>query len=164
MAALPDLTGDGVPEVLVGDGVFNNARVISPVRLPLHADVDVVNYASGTAQQKFELDAGPDFAGQTYLLLGSLSGVAPGVTAGGLSLPLVGDAYFRLSLTAPNAAPLSQSLGQLDGAGRAQAGFALTGGPASLAGATLRHAFVVIDPLQGPSFVSNAMPLSLFLP
>lgn len=132
----------------------------------LSADVDSVSLGSGGAQN-FSLDAGVDFAGKSYLLLGSTSGTAPGFPLDGSVLPLNVDDYLIYTLNNPNAPPLSGSLGFLDAAGQAQASLAVPPGlPAGLAGLVLHHAYVVIEAtpsLLAVVHASQAVPL-LFLP
>ncbi|MCB9880820.1 MAG: hypothetical protein H6832_16400 [Planctomycetes bacterium] len=72
----------------------------------------------------FGLDAGPSEAGSTYLLLASLSGSTPGIeVAPGTVLPLNIDPLFVTSLQLTNTPIFVNSLGSLDNAGRANAGF-----------------------------------------
>lgn len=114
--------------------------------------------------QHLQLDAGPSFAGLSYLVLGSATGTSPGPLFDGLEVPLVPDAYWNLSILAPNAPPLAGTLGTLDPLGRGLAGWAIPGGVApQLAGKTLHHAYVVIELL--PTLLqivhaSNAAPLT----
>jgi hypothetical protein len=119
-------------------------------------------YAGGT--QSWDLDAGPAHAGQLYLVLGSLSGTAPGIPlGGGLTLPLNHDFWLDFTLSMPNAPPLFESLGVLDAAGTRHAfGLDLPSGlPAALAGIIVHHAFVAIDGSGTPAFVSTPLPLYL---
>ncbi|MEZ5977420.1 MAG: hypothetical protein R3F34_04290 [Planctomycetota bacterium] len=103
----------------------------------------------------FQLDAGPEFRGRAYVMLGSASGTIPSVP--GLPLvPLAFDGYTQSLLLAPNTF-LVGSLGRLDDRGRSRA--ALDAGAQVFdpftAGAVLHHAFVVLDPLGALDFVSN---------
>lgn len=104
-------------------------------------------------------------AGSCWLVLGSLSGTAPGLPIDGQILPLNADAYPVIPLIQPNAPPLAGSLGLLDAQGLASATFTLPLGlPAGLAGTTLNHAFAVIEltaTLLAVVFASNAVALSL---
>ncbi|QDU69258.1 FG-GAP repeat protein [Engelhardtia mirabilis] len=130
---------------------------------PLSGDVEALSLAAG-GTQALELDAGYARAGDLHLVLGSLSGTAPATPiAGGLELPLVVDAYLLLTLTSPAAAPIVNPLGVLDAGGTADAAVVIPpNAPASLAGLTLHHAFVAIDPLTAQAtFVSNALALQL---
>ena len=95
---------------------------------------------------------------------GSGSGTSPGLPLDGLVLPLnVADPYFNYTLSSPNKAPLSSSVGALDPKGDATAAFSVPPGvvPAVLIGAELNHAYVVLNEVPGVGFVSNAVPLLL---
>ena len=59
--------------------------------------------------------------GGLYLVLGSLSGTTPGVPVGGLTVPLVQDAYSLITLAQAGQPPFLQTFGTLDAEGRAQA-------------------------------------------
>ena len=111
------------------------------------------------------LDAGAHNAGRTYLMLGSLTGLSPGLVFGDYTLPLNADGYFLTTLANPNVPPLSSSLGSLDADGRAAAAFDLPPGTApSLAGVVLGHAFAVLDTGGAqPHVVSNPVPCT-FVP
>lgn len=124
-----------------------------------------VSVASG-GSQSMVLDAGPAFGGLPYLVLGSLSGTAPGTAIDSVLLPLNVDAHFIYTLTNANTAPLPNSFGSLDGAGKALADFTIPSGlPVSVIGTTFHHAFVVIEltpTLLEIVFASNAVPVTLF--
>lgn len=71
------------------------------------------------------------------------------------------DAWLFFTLAHPNVAPLAHSLGVLDASGQSVAALALPpGAPASLAGAGLHRAFVVLG-AQGVQLASIAVPLTL---
>lgn len=121
---------------------------------------------SGAGVQDLYLDAGPDHADETFLILGSSFGTSPGVPLSVGTLPLVPDAYLFLTATLGASPPLSTGLGLLDGSGRAQV--TLTASPtwpADLIGAVVYHAYVTLDLTQGPSpelsFVSSAVGVRL---
>ncbi len=155
IAGARDFTGDGRPELVVGDGTTGLVRVTSPVTLPLHSDWDVTFGNS----QPLELDAGPAHAGEVYLVVGSFSGTSPGVSVLGVTLPLNPDAYLSYSATHPNQSPLLSTLGTLDGSGKASATIEFI---PQLAGRTVHHAFLTISPLGAATFASNALPLHFF--
>ncbi len=85
------------------------------------ADVtELPGLAGGT--QHLTLTAGPEFALDFYLVLGSLSGTTPGFAVGALTLPLnVPDPYFNLTLQQPNSASLVDTFGVLSSQGTATA-------------------------------------------
>lgn len=125
-----------------------------------YGDLASLSGSAGGTQQ-WAVDVGPGFAGQLYLVLGSLGGTQPGIPlAPGVVLPLVSDAYFALTLANPNLPPLQNSLGELDGAGRAFPAFLLPVGSAALAGLVAHHAVVTLDP-AAPAVSSATNPVAL---
>jgi hypothetical protein len=111
--------------------------------------------------QKLFLRAGPRWAGAPYVVLGSLSGTAPGLELGpGLVLPLNFDAYTSMTLAL--SAPIDDAFDVLKLNGERTAAFETpTGLPPSMSGLVLHHAFVAIDPLTFELHVSNSVPLRL---
>jgi hypothetical protein len=146
----------------VGDGPCP-----SLVGVPDARSLHYVNLVPGyfpAGRHDLLLDAGPSHAGESYLVLGSASGTAPGLPVDGQLLPLVFDAWTAYTLSAPNQGPLIQTFGTLDGQGRALAAVQLTPPlPASLAGLTLHHAFVALDFAPGLQVSFASEPASLFL-
>lgn len=126
----------------------------------LEGDVDSISITTG-GTQVLDLNAGPDFAGLTYFVLGSLSGTSPGFPIDGLLLPLNFDSYMLTTATFANTPPLSNSLGALDGEGKAQASFTVPAGVIPLFGQTANHAYIVIDlaPFPVVTFASNAVSI-----
>jgi hypothetical protein len=126
------------------------------------ADVHGISLASG-GTQTISLDAGPVFSGQTYWVLGTVTGTSPGLVFGGAFIPLNFDAYTNVTINSPNLGLLGSTLGTLDGAGRATSTITLP--PASdpsLAGVDVHHAFVVIDlGLAAILSVGGPLPLAL---
>ena len=113
-------------------------------------------------QQELELAASSSSQGDFYLVLGSMTGTAPGTPVQGLVLPLNVDAYFMLMLTAPSSVLHGGTFGVLDAAGRGHATVTLPAGlSTTLAGLTLHHAFVVFDVQGTVPFLSNASALTL---
>jgi hypothetical protein len=162
-----DINGDGRLDLVVGYSLHGAA---SPSALPYY-EIWCDSLAlrsnerqlslSGNDTQCFELDAGPAHANAPYLLLGSLSGISPGLPLGRCTLPLNPDPYLLFSITAPNTTLLPGGLGVLDAQGKASARFvAIPGLPPSFAGTRIDHAFVTFDS-QGPGFCSNWIPLLL---
>ncbi len=110
----------------------------------LTADVSSLSVAAGGVQTLL-VDAGLGSGGLVYVVLGSVSGIEPGLALGEDTLPLTVDAYTVFTLAQPNTPPLAGSFGVLDTSGRATATFTLPpGAPASLAGFQVAHAFVLI--------------------
>ena len=128
---------------------------------PLSVDgVQLSLSAGGT--QSFALDAGAGLAGEIYWIVGSVTGTSPGLTSGGVTLPLNFDVYTQFTLELANLW-IANSLGLLDGAGAGSASLTLGAGfDPTLAGLQLHHAYAVIDlgPIT-PLFASNAVPLLL---
>ena len=112
----------------------------------------------------FALDAGPALAGQTHLVLGSATGTSPGTPVDGVVLPLILDAYSTVTLTNANQPPFGNTLGFLDVSGQATATLTIPPGTSpTLAGLTLFHAYLALDPSAGfsASVASNPVPLEL---
>ena len=126
----------------------------------LWADTESLSVSAGGAVD-FDLVAGSVNAGDFYLMLGSATGTSPGFPLGTLNLPLNVDTYLLYTLGNPNNALLPTSFGLLDGTGNGQADFVLPAGLlASLSGATIHHAYVVLDSGTGAiTLASNAVPL-----
>lgn len=125
-------------------------------------DVDVTSLSiSGPfpQRQNFTLNAGGANAGRPYVMLGSVSGTSPGLQiSAGVHLDLNYDFYFEFLIANPNVALLPGSSGVLDGAGQATTFFNLPQGlPASVAGASIHHAYVLLP----TTFASNAVPLTI---
>jgi hypothetical protein len=127
---------------------------------PLSADGAALDALAGGAVT-FTLDGTAVHAGKLYLVLGSLSGTAPGFDLGPVHVPLVQDVYFGYSIAHANGPVLVNTFAALDGAGKGSAQFALPSGVPSLIGLTAHHAWLAIDPatLQ-VAFASNALPLA----
>ncbi len=117
---------------------------------------------SGGGVVNFALNSAPFFAGQTYLILGSTSGTAPGIDFGnGNVLPLNFDAYTQVSLGGANGSVFISTLGTLDGSGNAAAMLNISSGQnPGLIGLDLHHAYLVANGASVIS-VSNAMSLEL---
>jgi hypothetical protein len=131
-----DINGDGPLDLVIG---YSPNGWTSPNQIPYYdiwCDSLVLRSnerqlsLSGNDTQYFELDAGPAHANAPYLLLGSLSGIAPGLPLGRCTLPLNPDPYLLFSITAPNTTLLPGGLGVLDAQGKASARFVAIPGPA----------------------------------
>jgi hypothetical protein len=95
----------------------------------------------------FDLIAGSKYAGDTYVVLGSVNGSMPGLPLpGGLMLPLVFDWYTQLTFQMAGSAVFSDFIGVLDGQGRGTASLVVPPNlPASVIGMQLHHAFLITD-------------------
>jgi hypothetical protein len=112
---------------------------------------------------RIDFQAGPDFAGDLYIVLGSASGTVPGLTFAGHTLLLNPDPYFFKTLNEPDSLPLFHSLDFLDSAGGTLAIFFLPAGlDPVLVGLELHHAAAVLDTATlFPVYTSTSYPLTL---
>jgi hypothetical protein len=146
-------------------GGLTGKFVDSKLTLTLASSLVVDNFAislAGGGTQTLDLDAGVANAGELYWILGSATGVSPGLP-GPPALPLVIDGYTLFTLQNPNTL-MAGSLGFLDGLGQATASITLPPGLSpTLAGVKLHHAYAVLDiPGTGAGlFGSNAVTLRL---
>ncbi|MEM7310919.1 MAG: hypothetical protein AAF682_29890 [Planctomycetota bacterium] len=152
---------DGVEQIEASLGAATY-DVTGALELTLQRDVAALSLSAGGAQA-LTLAAGADFAGKLYGLVGSASGTSPGFPLGGFVLPLNPDPYFNVTLANPAGSPLANAFGVLDAAGGAAASFGLPAGSnPALAGATVAHAFAVVDPLGfAVELVSNSAAVEL---
>ena len=126
----------------------------------LKADIQQIALSAG-GTQVLTLQAGAANELKPYLLAGSVSGQEPGIPLPPAStVPLSYDAYTQFTVVSPNTPPLAGSLALLDPNGKGTASFTLSpGSDPGLAGATVHHAYVVIDVTApfGIDFVSDAV-------
>ena len=169
VAGLGDVTGDGLADVALGArAADNNAANTGQVDVRAGSSNVFTLLGSSTFSigsggvRELQLDAGPEYAGRTYVVLGSMTdGVLPMPLGPKLALPLIPDAYFVHTLIHPNQKPLSNGVGVLDEQGRASASFQLlVGQAAGLQGTVVRHAFVLLGELE-IDFASPAVSLLL---
>jgi hypothetical protein len=148
---------------------FNNSYLMAQVgimvrtRGALAGDVSTVSETAGGVQS-LSLAAPPLMGGKLYFLVGSASGIWPGIMYGTQVLPLNLDSYFIQTVLHPNMLPLAGSLGVLDADGLATASVTLP--PAidpALVGIILNHAFLVLDPaaVGGAVLASNPVALEI---
>lgn len=129
------------------------------VAAPLTASSATLSEAGGTVD--FSLDAGPSFAGRTYLLLATASGTAPGTPLpGGLvTLPLNLDWLSFLVLGNLNTPLFTNFSGVLDGNGAGSAQLNVPPVPGA-AGLPMHYAYLTSSPYD---FASNPVLLT-FVP
>ena len=143
-------------------GIALAAPATAPVGLS--SETSQISVSAGGVQQ-LELQALPEHAAHTYLVLGSASGSSPGIALdGGMLLELVPDAYLAHTLSALNHPPLANSLGKLDALAHATASFHLP--PASnpvLVGQRLHHVGLVLEFAPSLEIVALTAPLELTL-
>lgn len=126
----------------------------------LHGDACELQVITGGAIN-FSLDAGPSHGNRPYLLLGSLSGVEPGVPlpGGAATLPLNWDLFTNLVALNANTPIFSNFHGTLDPSGTAMAQFNTFGPlPPELTGFQLSFAFMLFAPTD---FASNGVPVEI---
>lgn len=157
LGAAGDVDGDTVPDLVVASATTSRSTVFSGRQLALTASRHVVG-AAGGGEAVLALDAGAVNAGAIYLVLGSTSGRS-GFDLDGVRVPLTLDGYLLATIGHANGPFLIDTLGVLDGAGRATATVRIPPAPA-LRGVCFDHAFIAA---RGPSvtFASNATPLTV---
>lgn len=162
-----DVNGDGRTDLIVGaprqgppHERMGAAYVYSAESLALAADDHTISLSAG-GTVTFGLAAGSAHAGHVHALLGSLSGIAPGVALGGVTLPLNPDAYMLFTLATPGP-PLTGGIGILDATGAATASFAVPAASSpAFAGVLIDHAYLTLDAGGAPVLASHHVPISL---
>jgi len=131
---------------------------------PFFSETTEVSLATG-GMQSFDLAAGSTQPGQLFLILGSATGTSPGIPWGDVTLPLNYDPYFLYTLSHVLSPNWFYAYGNLSTQGTANSLlFVPSGLDPALAGLTLHHAFVALDPESlSPTFASNAVPTT-FVP
>ena len=109
----------------------------------------------------FDLMAGTPQAGNAYFLLGSISGVSPGIPFFGSTLPLNLDGFLLLTIQAANSGIFVDNLGFVGPAGTVRSSFVLP--PAVLpSGLQMHYAAAMLDNVSGlPVKMSNPVELRL---
>lgn len=105
------------------------------------------------------LDAGVDFNGRKYIILGSLTGTSPGMALPGgyETLPLVWDGLTDFMLMFMNSNMFTDFMGELDGAGQATAQLNFPALPGML-GQEMFFAYTLYQPFD---FVSNPIMIEV---
>jgi hypothetical protein len=117
--------------------------------------------ASTGGAVEFTLDAGANYANGKYLIMGSVTGTAPGILLpGGTVLPVNFDTFTNITIIFANSAFFQNTLGLLDGNGQASAKFD-TLGPLNpiFVGVVINFAFPVPD--MPAWFASNAVSVTI---
>lgn len=169
IASAGDLDGNGRDDLVIsaptadpnGSTSAGTTYLIHGKPNALGGDKTVISLAVGGSQSLY-LRAGIANAGKQYVILGSMTGVTPGVNFGITHFPLNIDVYTTIVATYFNTFVYTGFLGSLDANGNASASFNLppgiTGVPPHL---LLHHAYLVLNPAQFPIFASNAYPIYL---
>jgi len=124
----------------------------------LGADVSQISASSG-GSVNFTLYASPENSGRSYILLGTVSGVSPGIVLpGGLStLPLNFDIFTMLIAANLNSPMFHDFMGVLDAKGGAAATLNTFGPlPSGMVGVTLSFAYALNKPWD---FASNPVEI-----
>jgi parallel beta-helix repeat protein/predicted outer membrane repeat protein len=155
-ASFEDLDGDPRPTlglVDIGADEFTGLH-------PLEADAYTVQESAG-CDLRFLLDAGPAKAGRNYVLIGSVTGIAPCFSLpGGLAtVPLSCDFFTQTILGYLNTPLFHDFLGALDGNGRGGASLNTHGPmPPGSAGHTMYFAYCLGYPWE---FASNPIAVEV---
>jgi hypothetical protein len=159
---LPDCNGNGVPDacdITLGSSLDQDLNAVPDDCQSFHADRPWISAAQG-GKQVLGLHAGAAHGNQLYVVVGSATGTAPGLSLDGVAVPLNLDSYTLLTLNSLNKAPFGKTFGLLDPQGRATATIELEAGQlgASVAGAKFHHAYVA---LSGGAVVLASNPTSI---
>lgn len=141
-------------------GIGTVTHLAIEVKEVFSSDVTELSIASGDTQT-MTLTAGAANAGRAYFVLGSVTGTTPGLPLGPVHLPLNFDFYMNLTLSSPNAFPLTDSLGLLNGSGGGTTLFTMpTGLSPGLVGVEISHAYLLVAP---EDFASNPVTIEIVL-
>lgn len=140
-------------------GSGSGSAYVVDVGTLLHTKTTASIAQQGT--QQLLLRAGQGFAGAPYFFLGSASGEGAGINlGGGVTLPLVNDAYMQWGLV--QGLPITGKVGVLDVNGHATATYKVAAGTStSFVGKTFHHAYVAFSPTTGQVMASNAVPVRI---
>jgi len=149
VSGVGDVNNDGYADFVVGtplgDSGRGNAQLFSGSPVGFATRNNWISLSRGGTQD-LSLRATVANSGQRYWVLGTASGTTPGTPLGAVTLPLNLDPYLAHTVTAPNVAPLVNSMGTLDAQGNASVQFTLPAGcPPALLGLKLHHSGIVFD-------------------
>lgn len=124
----------------------------------LDADTFTLPEAGGTVN--FRLDGGAANSGRGYLILGSVTGVAPGMPLPGgmVTLPLNWDPFTNIVIALVNTPVFSGFMANLDGSGLGTAQMNTTALPPGTAGLVMYFAYGLSGPYD---FVSNPVAVEV---
>lgn len=162
LALAGDVDRDGRRDLLVGSPGRTAFQVYSTRDLRLWCETHTLSISTGGAA-KYHLQAGSAHAGKFSFVVGSFTGMEPGIPLGGHLLPLAFDPYLVYTASNPNSPLLPASLAALDANGNGVCDFQIVPGvdPAWI-GLTFWHAYVVFGPgFSSFDMASNARPVRL---
>lgn len=154
------LASYGAPGLGGGTDQLFTIAPIGPL-LSLTADTTQLSVGQG-GTQNLDFHPGPSVGGSLYLILGSLSGWAPGFTFTGVPVPLNLDSYTDFTLGAANSPFFVNTLGILPPGGTTPAAIVFPPLVLSvLVGQTMHHAAIAFDGTIQLLHASNPVPLLL---
>ena len=166
-----DFNGDGFPDILTTD-TGDRGLTQSPGSIDVHSPrsypfVLSHNYVSITrgGTIDMDIDVGAQFAGQLYMVLGSVSGSSPGIPlTSSVLLPLNYDPFMDFIIQAQNVVPFTNTLGFLDSAGKAKAKWTAVGALGPYAPLYMEYSTLVFGFPKSFTFdaATNARHLMMF--
>lgn len=144
--------GDFVHRVNFQDGTA--AQMTGHVGSFVGVPAEISASAGGT--HNMYLNGGGAQAGNTYFVLGSVTGTNPGFPAGGFTCPLNLDVYTNITIQFANTPFLNNTFSLLDLEGRNNAALLIPPAIPGLAGLTMHHAFLAFNPFGAIKFASEA--------
>jgi subtilisin family serine protease len=147
-----------------GRGIIDMVGAYNFLKQALIGDTKELSITSEQTLMIFSLQGGAANAGRSYLLLGGVSGSAPGTTLpGGKVLPLNWDLFTNLTVLLSNTPVFQDFNGVLDAQGTGVAAADIVRPPdAALIGTVMTFAFCTLPP-PGFDFVSNAWDVEITL-
>ena len=144
--------------------VFPGASIIFQahgIDRSLWADTDELSVGGG--QVEFDHLVGSAHAGQTFLLLGSVSGTAPGTPFGSVTLPLNSDYLTFAMASLASTGVFVNTIGTLDGNGAGHSTISAPPGfiPAELTGTHVDFAHIIFDASLQVLHASNPVPVTI---
>jgi FG-GAP-like repeat/FG-GAP repeat len=164
---LNDMTGDGKPEIAIAsqwpknpNGTWGRTEIFSVADLALTARPSALSLKQA-GSQSIRIDVGKTQANQNYWVFGSVTGVTPGTSLPGITIPLNFDYYTQFTIGSPGGPFFSRFRGVLDASGQASAKFIVPSGLPKLPDFTLYHAAVVFQSNGQIRAVTNPVTLRL---
>jgi hypothetical protein len=165
LAGVGDTDGDGLADLVVGsfghDGGRGRIQLYRGVSGDLLGSPQVASITAGGTQDLY-LDPGPSHGAETFWVIGSKSGTAPGFDLFGVHVPLNVDGYLLYAADCPTCPPFVGNLQQIRPDGTARAQLAVPGGVlgAGEIGAKFHHSYLLLGGAL-LSYASVPVPLEL---